>query len=230
MSELVSISLGREAIYSFLSRSFMDPVNGNYFQQIESFLALAENMKGSNEKLDAGLEMLKQTVEKRNSLEGKELKEYDLDILREYTMLFCMGSTVPTSESVYVSPKHLTMQEPRDEMLALFREAGLGQNPKYNEPEDHIANEMSIMAWYCHRTAQSIMSAGFAIEKDDSRQIEENIDRQLHMHEAHFARWISRFAADIYKINRQAHFYDAVAMFMEGFLQEDYELVKEMKG
>lgn len=47
-------------------------------------------------------------------------------------------------ESVYSSEKRLLMQSARDEVLALYRAAGLSKQESWKEGEDHIALELGV--------------------------------------------------------------------------------------
>ena len=69
------------------------------------------------------------------------------NLLWEYTRLFIGPYRLPCPpwESVYTSPKRLMMQDAADQVLALYREAGLAINVTDVMP-DHVGAELNFLA------------------------------------------------------------------------------------
>ena len=89
------------------------------------------------------LDDLKKAVNGIDTTSDEQLDE----LLWEYTRLFIGPYRLPCPpwESVYTSPKKLMMQEAADQVLLLYREAGLTINTADVLP-DHIGAELNFLA------------------------------------------------------------------------------------
>lgn len=222
---LSAVFNGGEVVYSFLSRTYLDPVSDSYFTMLDDLLSLIGTMAESeNEKLKSGIAGLKSFAGKRKHLSGKNLNESDTDVLRDYTRLFCLGGVaVPSSESVYTSLLGIEMQESRDDMRRLFAESGIRLAGNYNEPEDHVGNEMYIMSAYYSIAAEAI-AAG------NAEKLSSAVANMFYVHENHFSGWIASFTEKIRSVNCRTGFYSYIADFTEGFIAEDQEFLREIKS
>lgn len=224
LANLNDIFKGSEVVYNFLSRSYFEPVSDTYFQMLndlkEYFIMLKTD---DNTLLNNGIEGIIKAAEDRNLLSGKKLSEYDTDILREYTTLFCLGSiAIPMSESVYTSDENIEMQQSRDDMLELFRKENIDPRKLYNEPEDHIGFETYIMSYYNKKGAEYA-------EQGQYEMLEELIDKQLNIHTNHFNLWIKTFTDNIRNSPIRKIFYDKLADFTDGYISENYKFLLELK-
>lgn len=121
--------------------------------------------------------------------EGLNDTELEDKLNRDYTFLFLMGrGCVPLSESVWISPSGLEMQEPREEVYTAYEDWGFEKPPTCKEPEDQFGVEMLFLASMA-RTAAERLEAGEDIsraERFTAKFISE-----------HPARWAAHFAAGI---------------------------------
>lgn len=61
-------------------------------------------------------------------------------------------------ESVYTSPKRLLMQGARDEVLVIYRAAGLEKSESWGDGEDHVALELEFMEVLGSRALEALKS------------------------------------------------------------------------
>lgn len=223
--ELAAVFNGGNVVYSFLSRTYLESVSDSYFAMLNDLLPRVMAMAdGENEKLKNGINGLKKFAEERKLLSGKVLNEFDTDVLRDYTRIFCLGGmSVPTSESVYTSLQGIEMQESRDDIRRLFSESKIKISRRSNEPEDHAGNEMHIMAAYYSIAAE-------ALAEQDEKKISSAVANMLYVHEKHFSCWIASFAEKIRAIASKTNFYSHIADFTEGFIAEDYGFLREFRA
>ena len=154
---------------------------------------------------------------KAKEAEGHTLESLATSVKCEFSALFLgmSASPVMTSESVYLSPSHCLMQEQRDEVLSVYRAAGMKVEDSFREPEDHIAVELSFMAFMCE--------ACVCIEMGDEASLADNIETQAVFVRDHLLRWMPEFCSSVRKHKRVA-FYAVVADLFEEFIggEEEY--------
>lgn len=118
------------------------------------------------------------------------------------------------------------MQEARDEVVAIYRSAGLAKDDGWKETEDHLATELEYMQVLSARCAG-------AFEAGDVETASAIIKSQYNFLEDHLLPWVPRMVADIKKFARTG-FYQGLGFLTEGFLQVDeeflYDLVNDGDG
>jgi len=141
------------------------------------------------------LHELKEALSKINTSSKAELKE----LLWEYTRLFIGPYKLPCPpwESVYTSPKHLMMQDSADQVLQLYREAGLSLETPGIMP-DHIGAELNFLALLLQKAQ---------LETDDKEKFKELTDNFLNNH---ILKWIPDFTRDM-EDAAEDRFYKALA-------------------
>ena len=80
-----------------------------------------------------------------------------LDLAEDYAGLFLgvRGKIPHPSESAYQGGRKI-MTRPYRQVLKIYEEAGLSANKSFTEPEDHVATELSFMAFLARKTSESI--------------------------------------------------------------------------
>lgn len=214
----------RDLIYNFLSRAYRKEVDRRYLEATLPILPRIKELanESDNELLKKGEEILS------NFLEGidwdaKAMDELLLDLARDFCYFFLIGvESVPHSESVYLSPDHLEKQEPRDEVLELYRQVGFQISEDFKEPEDHIALELEFMA----RLSHLIMVALDADNYEDANVL---IDTRKRFMEEHLVKWVPAFCKFLGEAAQKkgSPFYEGIAYLTSGLINEDYESTKE---
>ena len=87
------------------------------------------------------------------------------DLAVDYARVFLAagvyeGDTAVPYESVYLSEKHILMQEPRDEVVAAYRAWGYEVRDDMNVPEDHAGFEFEFAALLADRIADAVEAGG----------------------------------------------------------------------
>ena len=225
LNDLYKIFKGSEVVYQFISRSYFEPVSDTYFQMLNDLKECLIMLKSdSNTLLNNGIEGISNVISERNCIEYNKLAAYDTEILMEYTSLFCLGSVaIPMSQSVYTSQNNLEMQEARDDMLKLFSIEKINPRKLYNEPEDHIGFETYLMALYNNIGAE-------LVEQKDYLSLEILVDKQLYVHNKHFSKWIKKFTANIHNSPIKKIYYNKLAEFTEGYINENYIFLQDIKN
>jgi TorA maturation chaperone TorD len=151
-----------------------------------------------------------------------------LELAVEYAGLFLgvWGRPAHPSESAYASGGRLTMQVQRDEVLAMYRAAGVDKAKAFTEPEDHVALELHFMSYMAGEAAKAAASG-------DVKETLKRLEAQQDFLNKHLGQWIGMLANDVVKQGKVA-FYKGVSLIAEGFVEEDSkalaDLVSEFKS
>ena len=150
----------RLAFYLLLSRAFSREPNKAVLKNMEQISGTLMDVwetlgLPSDPDIEAGRELLKTFFSR--------LKDDDADTMaqglaREYASLFLgVGAvTVSPCESVYRSTSGLLYQSALFEVQQSYREIGMAKSDLYQEPDDHIAVELSYMARLCELTQEAV--------------------------------------------------------------------------
>ena len=132
----------------------------------------------------------------------------------EYTRLFIGPGPVvaPPWESVYFSPERLVFQKETYQVRAWYARFGL-QSANYNkEPDDHIALELSFVAYLAEVGLQ-------ALEACDQERFQETLEEQRRFLENHLLKWGPAWCSRVEKTSTSA-FYRGLALLTRGGLSE----------
>ena len=123
-------------------------------------------------------------------------------------------------ESVYTSEKRLLMQSARDEVLALYRSAGLDKQDTWKEGEDHLALELEYMQVLADRTTHALC-------KGDQDEAVALTKRQENFLQDHLLSWVPLMSAEMKRFAK-TDFYQGLAYLTEGFLETERELLDDL--
>jgi TorA maturation chaperone TorD len=123
-------------------------------------------------------------------------------------------------ESVYTSEKHLLMQDARDEVLALYRSAGLEKESSWKEGEDHLAVELEYMTVLAGRTTARLCKG----EQDQAVAL---LESQRNFLDDHLLSWVPMMA-DAMDTFAKTDFYRGLGRITVGFLETDKELLDDL--
>lgn len=212
---LIDVLEGRRATYQLLTRFFRTEVD-------EAFLAALRETRFPAHTGEA-------SMDRGHRLVVSYLSHADADVLsdlaRDFSGTFIGSGNDAYSaaypfESVYTNPKRLTMSDARDEVLMLYRAAGLEKLESEKESEDHLSFELEFMTILIDRTIE-------ALQKDDEELAVSYLLQQRNFLEDHLLRWYPMMADDIAKFAKTA-FYRGVGLITLGFLESDGEFLDDL--
>ena len=221
----------REAIYSFLSSVYLQPITEVSLQQIcdDDFLnELTEVLPG-----DATIE-LQQYL---SMLDPDSLDDELSALKQEYMSLFSVptGRYVTPFEDIYRG-KTTDGQPHRGPLLGvraiaakqLYREAGAEIDNITKELPNHIGVELSFMRFLCEREAASIIDDVNQEAADTNEFSQAEIYRayQIRFLGEHLTRWFPELNEEIQ--SKSPHvFYRSVSNMTQTFLQQDLMMLKK---
>lgn len=211
----VEVMKGRMATYQFLSRLFRTEVDQELY---DTLMAMRFPTNTGNDQVDEGYRMICDYLSKA---EGAILTDLAIDYVRSFIGSGNTGfSAAYPYESVYTSPKRLMMQDARDEVLVLYRAAGIDKQESWKEGEDHLALELEFEQILIERTLE-------AYEADDNQACMSLLAQQRNFLEDHLISWYPMMAADMEKFPKTS-FYQGLGKLTGGYLENDLALLNEL--
>ena len=223
IDELISASDNRQAIYSFLARTYAVEFTAETLKELAEnrglWSRLAEGPEIRGTELAEGFKTLAEFAAKLN---GSDLETARLELAVEYAGLFLGVRQVPPhpSESVYTGKGRLLMQKPRDDVMKIYRRMGLERSSEFNEPEDHIAVELQFMADLSGKSGEALRT-GDLVEAKNCLEVQRDFVSE------HLIKWVPMLAKDILR-GAQREFYKAIAKITEGYVRIDRDVLVQM--
>lgn len=206
--ELVDFMTCRARTYGLLARIFRVEVDGKFLEELRH---LKFPTSTGNEHVDYGYRTM------YNYLKGT-WEDTLLDLARDYARTFIGHGNNGRSaaypfESVHTSEKRLLMQDARDEVLAIYRSAGLDKQDSWKEGEDHVALELEFEQILANRTVE-------ALRRGDEDEAAALLTTQQNFLEDHLLSWVPMMTADMKRFAK-TDLYQGLAYLTDGFLNTD---------
>lgn len=223
LEEIIEYNKGREVIYSCFSRIFINTLNNAEYKMLAEIIPFLKTLKTDNKddlQLNDGISALNKFIEEYNLLKETEQEEFQNKTAREYTRLFCLGNGIDLSESVYLSPSHLTQTDIESEVYHLYKKYNFEMDCKSNEPRDHLSYELMFMSFLSKN-----ISKQYGIDKDNAAKL---LEVQKEFLEKHMLKWIDLVIKRTIPFKESYPFYLPALYFTAGFIKADYEYILEM--
>jgi TorA maturation chaperone TorD len=212
---LTDVLRGRMATYQFLSRLFRTEVDQALY---DTLLAMKYPTNTGDDLVDEGYRLMRSYL---STASGDVLTELAVDYVRAFIGAGNDGfSAAYPYESVYTSPKRLMMQDARDEVLVIYRAAGLSKKDSWKEGEDHIALELEYEQILSERALD-------AYESGDEEACSHILVQQRNFLEDHLLSWYPMMAHDLERFPK-TDFYKGLGKLTSGYLRSDFELLQDL--
>lgn len=215
MDELIQINEQRAATYSLLSRLFRVEIDEEVLKQLRSMRFPAAT---GNSDVDEGYLRIARYLS--NTWENS-VTDLAVDYVRTFIGhgVDAFSAAYPF-ESVYTSEKRLLMQDARDEVLAIYRAAGLDKKDSWKEGEDHLALELEFEQVLANRTTE-------ALERGDEDEAAALLTTQQNFLNDHLISWVPMMTADMKRF-AQTDLYQGLAYLTDGFLETDRAFLEDV--
>lgn len=218
MNELAQIHSGREVIFSCLSKIFIDIPGEGFYDMLDTLVSATKLMKDGTS-LSKSIEKLEDFIEKRKQLPPHELVIFDKDTIKTFTSLYCLTNSISSSESVYVSPSGLAMQETSEAVLRLYQKYAFDMEHYSNEAPDHISYELMFMAYLAKHTSK-------CITKNNQEKARMLTELQQVFFKDHMVKWVGSFSKATASRVAANLLYAPAAEFMTEYLYKDQQLLE----
>lgn len=215
MDDLITIMEQRSATYGLLARLYRAEVDE----------ALLEKMRGMRFPINSGNADADEGYRLFAKYLSNTWENSISDLAIDYARVFighgmdAFSASYPF-ESVYTSEKRLLMQEARDEVLAIYRSAGIEKQDSWKEGEDHIALELEFEKILAQRTAE-------ALKRGDEDHAVSLLTTQKNFLEDHLTSWAPMLTADMKRF-AETDLYRGLAYLTDGFLATDQALLNDL--
>jgi TorA maturation chaperone TorD len=220
LSDWVSVMKGRAAFYEFFSMIYRKPIEESFLPQLKNF---APHFLNHAKEVDTPLliDGAEQFLKFTEELDG--INDLLNTLNRSYTSLFLLGgNSIPTSESVYLSPEKLVKQDQWEQVRKIYYEQKVPLPASFKEPEDHISMELHFMDYMANITAE-------ALSKGDEELAMTHLEVQLNFLNNHLMKWAPIFCDFVInKSSGHVIMFKSVTMLLKGFLAYDVELLTSM--
>lgn len=216
-SEIIDLMQQRQHIYAFLQSIYEKEVTKDFISclppRVKPILAIADVFPGAETR-----QLLKELVEFTETIPSQDLETLYIKLAADYARLFLSTGSVPPhpSESVYLEGP--MMQRSRDEVLEMYWSFGIDKRKEFTEPEDHIAVELSFIAYLCSKTIN-------ALKSNNTGEAGKYLEAQKEFLEKHLIRWAPKLVKDILSTARTP-FYKAIAALTRDYLELDLSAIK----
>lgn len=218
--EIISSMQGREVIYAFFSDIYLFLAEDKHVMLLKEILpALKEICQGSSE-VEKSIELLDNYTDKYIKAENKQELLDNLNM--SYTRLYCLGNGVPLSESVYVSPIHLTRQESEIEAGRIYKLCSFDMKHNANEPKDHLSYELMFMSY---------LSKGISkhLAVNNVQEASKLTALQKEFLSNHILNWIDEMSMLTKKISESHEFYYPLTVVLQSYLKADNEYLETLE-
>lgn len=212
---------GREVIYAFFSDIFLYLADDKHIMLLKEILpSLKEICSGGESEVHNSLALLEKYTYNYIYAENKQELLDSLNL--SYTRLYCLGNGVPLSESVYVSPIHLTRQESEIEAGKIYRLCNFDMRHNANEPQDHLSYELMFMSY---------LSKGISIHLagNNIQEASKLTALQKEFLSNHLLNWIDEMRIMTDKISESHEFYYPLTELLKSYLKADKEYLETLK-
>lgn len=212
---LAKLNENRAATYALLARLYRVEVDEEFAGTLKEMTFPANT---GSESVDEGYAKIASYV---GGMWDDSLTELAVDY---FNVFYGVGvdsySAAHPFESVYTSPKRLLMQEARDQVLEVYRKAGLEKVEDWREGEDHIALELEYL-----RVLSERIACAFWHEDEDAAA--ELLEDQRAFMDDHVLVWSSMFTSDMRRFAK-TNLYLGLADLTDGFLETDRQFIGEL--
>ncbi|MEM2549348.1 MAG: molecular chaperone TorD family protein [Nitrososphaerota archaeon] len=215
--EFLSLLNNRRVIYWILARICEREIKDQFLREFISEnnpILKLDSLSDIDPEIMQGIEMIKNYV--ANAVK-RDLKEVELELAVDYANVFLGVKKKPPHPSESVYKTGLLMQEPYDEVLHAYWEAGVDVVKDFKEPADHIAIELQFMSYLCRKALD-------ALDKKDKENLLKYLKMQKEFHEKHLAQWVPQLAKDIQE-SADTDFYKGFAKIMGKYIHYDNDII-----
>ena len=222
---LLDIIQRRQTIYAFLKRLYEEELPKEFLAEMpgkmKPLLGIAETLPDAEAR-----EAVKEFIQFTETIPSQDLADLEVRLAADYARLFLSINKVPPhpSESIYLDGA--LMQYSRDEVLKTYWSFGANKKKEFAEPEDHIAVELSFLAYLCEKSIE-------ALKNKDAKEARRCIQGQKEFLEKHLMNWVPRLVKDILDTG-QTPFYKAMGILTKEYLEMDLsatrDLLEQLRG
>jgi TorA maturation chaperone TorD len=209
----------QQTIYTFLQGIFEKELTKKLLAEMPNkmkpLLAVTEALSSAEPK-----KTVEQLIKFIDSMAEQDVDALETTLAADYARLFLSINKIPPHPSESTYREGVMMQNYRDEVLKTYWSFGVSAKKEFTEPEDHIATELSFMAYLCHK-------ANDALNSGDNKEAKRYIHGQKDFLEMHLAKWVPELVRDIFDTARTP-FYKGIAALTKEFIEINLSITNDI--
>lgn len=209
----------RQTIYAFLKRLYEKELSKEFLaelpEKMKPLLGIIEVLTNTQAQ-----KAVKEIVQYTSTIPSQDLDELEVKLAADYARLFLSINKVPAHPSESVYRDGTMMQYSRDEVLKTYWSFGVDKKQEFTEPEDHIAVELSFVAYLCEK-------ANEALKNKDTKEARRCLQGQKDFLERHLMKWVPKLVKDILSTG-QTSFYKSIAVLTEEYIEMDLAATEDL--
>ena len=210
-----SVLAGRVSTYQMLARMYVREIDEEYLSELRKMRC---PINTGNADVDEGYRLFHSYL---SHIWERTIEDLERDFLTTFIGANTTGhSAAYPNESVHTSSERLIMQDSRDEVMAIYRAAGMVNSESWRAGEDHIAVELEYMTVMAQRSLD-------ASKEGKPKETSRLLLSQYHFLEDHLCAWVPLLAEEMLKFAK-TDFYRALAYLTRGFVAEDKAFLAEV--
>jgi TorA maturation chaperone TorD len=208
----------KETIYTFLQGIYEKEISSKVLAEMAAKMQPLKGIVGnfSNTETKTTVQEFLRFID---SIPAQDKSHLETVLAADYARLFLSLNKVPAHPSESTYREGTMMQHHRDEVLQTYWSFGVSAKKDFTEPEDHIATELSFMAFLCRQ-------AGEALNRDDIQEAKRFTLAQKEFLETHILKWFPSLIRDILQLSTTP-FYKGIAAFTGEFIEMDLSLTEQ---
>jgi len=215
---LARIIKNRQTIYSILKRVYERELTPDFISKMRLIIKPIKNVDViSSTEVKNEVKALLQFVEE---ITPSNLEDIQLKLAADYARLFLSIHKTPAHPSESVYRDGAMMQAYRDEVLQSYWDFGVDVISEFTEPEDHIATELSFMAFLCEKSLE-------ALKKGKAIEIDRLLQTQADFVNTHLLKWLPDLVKDVVS-NAKTSFYKSMAIITEEYIKLDRSIIEDI--
>lgn len=209
----------RQTIYAFLKMVYESELPEEFLADMPAKMKPLQAIGSAFPNAEAN-KAIEELVRFTDSIPEQNLDELRIRLAADYARLFLSLNKNPPHPSESVYREGTIMQFSRDEVLKTYWSFGVSSKKEFTEPEDHIAIELSFMAFLCEK-------ANEALKNQNVTEAKRYIQAQKDFLDKHLARWVPKLVQDILN-NAHTPFYQSAAVLTREFLEIDRHVTDDI--
>ncbi len=209
----------RQAIYAFLKRLYEKELPKEFLAEMPGKMKPLSDVTEALPNAEARKAM-KELIQFLDTIPSQDLDELEVKLAADYARLFLSINKVPAHPSESAYRDGTMMQHSRDEVLKTYWSFGVDKKREFTEPEDHIAVELSFVAYLCERAIE-------ALKNKDTKETKRCLQGQKDFLEKHLIKWMPKLAKDILNTGKTP-FYKAIAVLTKEYLEMDLSATEDL--
>ncbi len=208
--DISKLTQQQQIIYTFLQSLYEKEITGKFLIELPKKIKPLKDIIESISNVESR-QMVEELIKYIDSIPLYNLEDLRTTLAADYARLFLSLNKVPAHPSESTYREGTMMQHYRDDVLQTYWSFGVSAKKEFTEPEDHIATELSFMAYLCGMATE-------ALKKGDAQEAKKFVQAHRDFLKMHLIIWVPGLVKDISN-TAETPFYKGIAALTKEFIE-----------